>query len=365
MREELIMNNQSTIITLFSSSSTVQYIKDIFSVLSLPRGSIFQFRYQSDYIDPRVRGIFDNNNNLDLKALVAFRSSTSSPDDQCFYVPIRWAKIKSIIQISNGYTVNFEIHGYPIYTPDFRNKSTSFQGINESAKRFFQQMGNNDYAVWGESLAIVNLDDDVDRDSENWYEIVRRLTLLPDYKDYHFLKCSFPYMEKIDNDLGTYEKIECNVENNFTQFIEEKCVYIDIEYYSANYDQSKKRQIDVFVDENILSRAKGLRTTLQSRYGTIKLGLQSKKVTNKTITEVVINTNSSIPDELQTEITFPVVVIKNKIHKILKSIITSIGALLVAMPGIINDSLDVGWNILIAGLGVLVLGINNYWESKE
>ena len=52
-------------------------------------------------------------------------------------------------------------------------------------------------------------------------------------------------------------------------------------------------------------------------------------------------------------------------HKILKSIITSIGALLVAMPGIINDSLDVGWNILIAGLGVLVLGINNYWESKE
>ena len=241
------MNNQSTIITLFSSNSTVQYIKDIFSVLSLPRGSIFQFRYQSEYIDPRVRGIFDDNNNLNLKALVAFRSSKSSPDDQCFYVPIRWVKIKSIIQISNGYTVNFEIHGYPIYTPDFRNKSTSFQGINGSAKRFFQQMGDNDYAVWGESLAIVNLDDDVDRDSENWYDIVRRLTLLPDYKDYHFLKCSFPYIEKMDSDMGTYEKIKCNVENNFTQFVEEKCVYIDIEYYSANYDQSKKRQIDVLL----------------------------------------------------------------------------------------------------------------------
>ena len=359
------MNNQSTIITLFSSDSTVQYIKDIFSVLSLPRGSVFQFRYQSNYIDPRIRGIFNNNDNLNLKALIAFRSKASSSDDQCFCVPIRWVKIKSIIQISNGYTVNFEINGYPSYTSDFRNKSTSFQGINESAKLFFHQMGNNDYAVWGESLAIVNLDDEADRDSENWFEIVRRLTLLPDYKDYHFLKCSSPYMEKINNEMGTYEKIKCNVENNFTQFIEEKCVYIDVEYYSANYDQSKKRQIEVFVDENILSKAKGLRTTLQSRYGTIKLGLQSKKVTNKTITEVVINTNSSIPDELQTEITFPVIVIKNKIHKILKAIITSIGALLVAMPGIINDSLDIGWNILIAGLGVFVLGINNYWESKE
>lgn len=359
------MNNQSTIITLFSSNSTERYIKDIFSVLSLPRGSVFQFSYQSNYIDPRVRGIFDNNENLNLKALIAFRSKIFTPNDQCFYVPVRWVKIKSIIQISNGYTVNFEINGYPNYTSDFRSKSTSFRGINESAQRFFRQMGNNDYAVWGESLTIVNLDDDIDKDSENWFEIVRRLTLLPDYKDYYFLKCSSPYIEKFNSGNRVYEKIKCSVENNFTQFVEGKCTYIDIEYYSANYDQSKKRQIDVFVDENILRKAKGLRTTLQSRYGTIKLGLQSKKVTNKTITEVVINTNSSMPDELQTEVTFPVVVIKNKIHKLLKSIITSIGALLVAMPGIINDNLDIGWNLLIAGLGVLVLGINNYWESKE
>ena len=359
------MNNQSTIITLFSSNSTVQYIKDIFSVLSLPRGSSFQFRYQSDYIDPRVIGLFDSDNHIDTKALVAFRSKSSSEDNQCFYIPIRWVQIKSIVKLSNGYTVYFLIKGYPSFTSDFRNNSNSFQEINESAKRFFQQTGNNGYAVWGESLAIVNLDDDTERESENWFEIVRRLTILPDYKDYHFLKCSLPYMEKINKKTGEYKKIECNVENNFTQFIEGKCVYIDIEYYSANYDQHKKRQIEVFVDENILCKAKGLRTTLQSRYGTIKLGLQSKNVTNKTITEVVINTNSSIENELQTEITFPVVVNKNITHKIIKSVIVSIGALLVAMPGIINDSLDVGWNILIAGLGVFVLGINNYWESKE
>lgn len=357
------MNNQSTIITLFSSNSTVQYTKDIFSVLSLPRGSVFQFRYQNNYIDPRVRGIFDNNQNLDLKALIAFRSKSGSPNDQCFYVPIRWVKVKSIMQISNGYTVNFEINGYPNYTSDFRNKSTSFQGINESAQLFFQQMGNTDYAVWGESLVIVNFDDDADRDSENWFEIVRRLTLLPDYKNYYFLKCSSPYIEKINNEI--FKKEKCNIKKNFTQFMEGKCVYIDIEYYSANYEPNKKRQIDVFVDENILSKAKGLRTTLQSRYGTIKIGLQPKKVMNKTITEVVINTNSSTPNELQTEIIFPIVVIKNKIHKLWKSIITSIGALLVAMPGIINDNLDIGWNILIASFGVLVLGINNYWESKE
>lgn len=358
------MNNQSTIITLFSSNATVQYTKDIFSVLSLPRGSIFQFRYQSNYIDPRVRGIFDNNENLNVRALIAFRSNSTAPDDNWFYIPIRWVKIKSIVQISNGYTVNFEINGYPSYTPDFRNKSNTFKEINECAKDFFHNMGKNDYAVWGEALTIVNLDDEEDRDSENWFEIVHKLTLLPDYKDYYFLKCSSPYVENINNN-AICQKEKCSIKNKFTQFVEGRCVYIDIEYYAENYDPSIKRQIDVYVDENILSKVKGLRTNLQSRYGTIKLGLQSKKVMNKTLTEVVINTNSSTSDELQTEITFPIVVIKNKIHRVWKSIITSIGALLIALPGIINDSLNIGWNILIASLGILVLGINNYWESKE
>ena len=119
------------------------------------------------------------------------------------------------------------------------------------------------------------------------------------------------------------------------------------------------------MDNNIISKAKGLHSILQSRYGTIRLGLQPKKVANKTITEVIITSSSSVSNELETEIVFPIIVIKNKFHKLIKAFITAAGALLVALPGIIGDNLDMGWNILIAGIGVLVLGINNYWESKE
>lgn len=360
------MSNQTTVITLFSSDSTVQYIKDIFSVLSLPRGSGFQFRYQSNYVDPRVVTLFSNNTkNLNLKALVAFRSNHSTPNDKCFFIPIRWVRVQSVVHISNGYTVNFEIDGYPSYLPNFRTASATFQGINTSAQNFFQTMGNNDYAVWGEPLPIVNFDDNIDRDSENWFEIVKSLTLIPDYKDYHFFKCSAPYTEEINNINGQYEKEECEKNGHLITFVEGKCVNIDVEYYSESYDRSKKRQINVLVDNNIIGKAKGLHSILQSRYGTIRLGLQPKKVANNTITEVIITSSSSVVNELETEIVFPIIVVKNKFHKLIKAFITAAGALLVALPGIIGDNLDIGWNILIAGIGVFVLGINNYWESKE
>lgn len=360
------MNNQIPIITLFSSDSTVQYIKDIFSVLSLPRGSVFQFRYLNNYVDPRAKALFSSNKkNLNIKALVAFRSSSSTQEDSRFYIPIRWVKIYSVVQISNGYTVNFEIEGYPAYTPDFSNKSTTFQEINKNAKTFFQTYNSNDFAVWGEALSIVKLDDDINRDGENWFEIVRRLTLLPDYKEYCFFKCSSPYIEKTNNYNGEYEKCECIKNGNLTQFIEGKCVNIDVEYYSESYDKNKKRSIDILIDETVLSKAKGLHAVMQSRYGTLKIGLQPKKVSNNTITEVVINTSSSDINELGTEIVFPVVISKNRLHKIVKATITAVGALLVALPGIIGDNIHIGWNIIFAGTGVLVLGINNYWESKE
>lgn len=358
------MNN--TIITLFSSNATVQYVKDVFSVLSLPRGSLFQFRYQHNYLDPRTMAFFSNSSKkMNSRALVVFKSKYNSPVDNSFCIPIRWVRIKSISQIPNGYAVYFELDGYPKLTSEFRNQSATFQGLNQNAQSIFQQMGNNDYSVWGESLSIVSLEDEPRRDGENWLEIVRKLALVPGYNDYHFLKCSPFYIDELDFNTGNHQKVNCAKNQHLTEFVEGRCVNVDIEYYSANYNSSKKRQVELLVDSNVLSKSKGLRTTLQSRYGTIKIGLQSKIVANHTISEVIVSTVSSAVDELGTELVFPIVVVKNKASKLVKAIITGVGALLVALPGIIGDSLDVGWNILIAIAGALVLGINNYRESKE
>lgn len=38
-----------------------------------------------------------------------------------------------------------------------------------------------------------------------------------------------------------------------------------------------------------------------------------------------------------------------------------LGVLLVALPGITRDNIQLIWNIILAGLGVLVLGVGSYW----
>lgn len=359
------MGNQVKIITLFSSDATIQYKKDIFSVLALPRNSVFQFRYESKYIDPRVLTLLGNFSNDNIAVLIAFRSKSDCSDDKSFYIPIRWGTIDSIIHISNGYAINFKVDGYPSYTSDFMNSTHSFAGINECAKKYFEANKNNDYAVWGDSLPTVNVDDRTNSaDEKNWFEIVRRLAHIPGNEDYYFFKCSQLYTEKYQKSKRTYTNILCTQKDSFTKIVEGKCTNIDIEYYTTKYSNDKNRQIDVFVDDNILSKSKGLKTLLQSRYGTKKLGFQSKKISNNTVTEITICTKSNV-EELPTEIVIPVMIVKNRGYKLKKAIIMSIGALLVSLPGIIGSSIEVGWNIFIAGIGVAIMGINNYWESKE
>lgn len=359
------MNNQNTIVTLFSSNSTDQYIKDIFSVLALPRGSFFEFRYEKKYIDTRVTALLQGAKKLNIKALVAFRSSHNSPPENCFCIPIRWVRIDSVENISNGYSITFEIEDYPVLNHDFRSDISTYEKLSENAYDFFCNCQTQNYAVWGETLPIVSLtESSTNREQESWFEIVKKINLIPDYSDYHFFKCSNFYTEKIDK-KGNYIKNECTQKEHLTRVTEGTCVYVDIEYYSNCHITTQKRNITVSLDENAFSQAKGLHNSIQSRYGFLKFAFQPKMVSNNTITEIALYSTSSLTSEIPTEIIFPIILVKNKTYSIVKSAITALGALLVASPGIIGDKLHIGWNILIAGMGVLTIGINNYFESKE
>lgn len=354
------MINNSTIITLFSSEATEQYIKDIFSVLSLPRGSRFEFRYQSDYIDPKVISIFDNFTAKDtIRAIITFCSDNKS-DEKSFYIPIRWVTIDSVEKLSNAYIVGFYICGYPEYSSDFKNESRSFEGINRNTINFFQNINRSKYAVWGEPLTIVETIDSCEREKENWFEIVSRLTLVSGYEDYYFFRCSSLYSKSVGK--NKLKKSKCKKQGNLFIIEYGKSAYIDIEFFSKKYDNKKKRQISVFVDDNKLSKTQGLKTSLQSRYGSIKLGFQTKKVATNTITEIVINTGAL--DEFQTEIILPVIIVKKIYKRIFKSLVTAVGALFIALPAILINLLSAKWNIVFAAIGVLIMAINSFWDSK-
>lgn len=362
------------ILTLLSSNQVVQYEQNIFSVLSLPRDSIFQFSYQEKYLDKSVIKLFNTNKILNNRAVVVFRSKAPKKSkklkvEESFCIPIRWVQIQSVERISNGgWVITFVIKGYPKYTSQFASDSESFRGINQSAGKFFSNLKKHYLSVLGRAIDLVEVDENTctpESDSENWYEIVKSIARIPAYKDYHFLKCSKFYMQKMDGKTYMPIKTWCEIKDNHIVVIEREPLYIDIEYFAATYTRDVKRKIDVLFNDKVLNRTSGLLATLQSRYGTMKIGFQSQKVANNTITELVITTKNAQNDELLTELKFPIIVKKDKKYRLGKAIVMGLGALLVALPGITRDNIQLIWNIILAGLGVLVLGVGSYWESKD
>ena len=191
------------ILTLFSSNSTVQYTKDVFSVLSLPRDSIIDFRYQAQHVDNVVKPIFSNRQNgAGTRVLIAFRSSAfvngseaKTNEEKVFIVPIRWAVVTGVKLFSDVYTVGLKLQGYPSFSQNFRNLCSDFSGINRYAKEYFGSH-NAALAVHSVQLDAVDLNDEIDRETINWRSIVEVLVNIPEYENYHFLKSSSFYWEK-------------------------------------------------------------------------------------------------------------------------------------------------------------------------
>lgn len=357
----------NNILTLFSSDSTVQYTKDVFSVLSLPRGSIFQFRYQSQYVDDAVKTIFENEKKgTGYRVLIAFRSNANTAEDGMFILPIRWAVITSVKLFSDVYSVYFKLTGYPTFTHAFKNRVSDYSKINDYAKNYFQSH-NKDIAVHSVPLDAVEIrnNDDVERDTENWRSIVEAFTKIPSYSECYFLKCSSLYTEIFNSKNEQKTIVNCPIIDGHFVLTEGQCTNLNIEYYSSIYDRTRIQKIEVLVDENVVRKVRGMRTLFQSRYGCITLGFQSQSNSNNTISEISIHTEGMPANVIQTDAVFPIITQKNKLYKIKKSIIMGLGAALVALPGIIGNNINVVWNIVLAILGVLILGINNYWESKE
>lgn len=351
------------ILTLFSSNSTIQYTKDIFSVLSLPRNCHIQFRYQSQYVENSVKAIFENTNlGAGTKVLLAFRSNSKEDTANMFIVPIRWAKIISVKHFSDVYTVSLELLGYPSFSTAFRAKSANYNEINLYANNFLIGEKKNLAAI-STCLDLVELEDKIEKDIENWRAIVESLTKIPQYSKCYFLKYSAIYKENYR--FGKTKRKECKMVNGRFVLTEEQLVNIDIEYYSSDYSESIKRKIDVDVDGIAVKHVKGLRTIIQSRYGSIALGFQPLKVSNNTISEIILCTSSQPEEKIQTDIVLPVILKTNKKHRIRHAIIMSVGAALVALPGILSNNVDISLNIALGVIGALTLGVNYFLDPKE
>ena len=347
-------------ITLFASPATLQYKKDVFSVIALPRKGNYQFRYVSEYIDPNALSLFRSNKILDLEAIIALKSVYTSPKNEKYCVPLRLALIKSVENTADGYVINFEVGGYPSFSIDFNPKT--FDELNDFFVDKFLSFESTDYTVWNKSLPTIN-DDKEDDDENNWGKICRYINLIPEFKNYHLIKFSTPYIEKWKK--GSLIRQEIRRKNNIFQVTEGECFNFDIEYFTKEYNRKNNKSIQFLYDEKVISQAKGLRSKIQSRYGCIKVGFQPLKVPNNTISELFFSTKNYESKEVPIEISVPFIVCKKRSKVIIQTVLSSFGAVLIALPAIVKDYFPLWATIIFAILGVALIGITNYFQSKE
>lgn len=345
------------LITLFSSESTKQYVKDIFTVLALPRDAEYQFRYETKYVESGVRSLFSSDYNIGTKALVVFRSKNIENEDKLFVVPIRWVEIIRVSLVADFYTVTFRVKSYPSFSNEFKDTSYSFDKISACAKQIL--VGNNkDLAVLKGGLSIVGNHserNDSNRENENWLNIVNTISRIPQYNRYYFLRCS-PFLSS----NGT----PCVFENNVSTLEEEKCAYLQIDYYQREYSDSDQNEIEVIFDSTLVSRSSGLSAKMEARYDSIRLGFQPKNTMNGTLSEIIICATLGAKIR-QTEITLPIRIVKRKYSSGVRASVMGFGACLVALPGLFPDGIGLEWKIATAAVGAFVMGINHFIELKR
>lgn len=358
-------------LTIFSSDWTRQYELDIFSILSLPRNCMFSISYQDKYLDSSVKTMFEKKNyKFGNRALIIFRSNAEKLDNTKFCIPIRWVQIKSFERMVNdGWTIHFVTQGYPEFSPEYAAKTNCLSGIEKLAEETFAIFSHEELSVLNSLLNCVNSDkhsSGLTSDSKNWTEIIKRIAMVPQYANYHFLKCSKLFAPRVNPITHTTRKKWCKLKNNHFAVTEQTPLYVDIEYYATDYKSDFQKTIDIWVNEKALTRTNGYQISLLSRYGTKRFGFQPQKVPDNTFTEIEIALKRSSDNKLLTEIVFPVVVNKNKKYRAFKALIMGVGALLVALPGMMSDEgVLIFEKILYAGAGGIILALGGYMESKE
>lgn len=341
--------------TLFSSDSTVKYANDILSVIALPVDSTYQFRYETTYIQQKVRGRFYGDCS-GTKALIAFRSKRDCDKSERFIVPVRWAEIISVKYVADFYIITFRVGSYPCFSTDYDQAYSNFADIQACASDYFEtSQEHNDSAVIEGVIPFAD-SNTIEDNNKNWRKIVRALSLFPDFNNNYFLKCSC---------LHTQPDKVCKIINDRVLVKEKKYYFMEIEYYQMNYTANKNCKIKTITDTNIIQHASGFEIELESRYDLVRLGFQTGNIPQNTVSEIQIRTYDNEESKYQTKVIIPIKVVKNKVIKFFISLAISIGAFFIGIPGIVNDAMSLEAKIAFSLSGAIIMIISNFYTLKD
>lgn len=353
-------NMLDSTITLFSSDSRPQYVKDVFNVLALPHGSMYRFRYKEKYIHSDVIEHLGSSKIKGTIALIAFRTKLGIDKNEQILIPVRWASITNIRKSSDYYLIDFTVLGYAVFNKEFEN-CRNYEDINSLAKKYFSSQDKIDAFVIKNTPNIVipfantkpnkiNEDDEKDR----WLKVTERLSIYPKFEKCYYFKASI-----IKNGLAKLFNPNSVMEGGRTN--------INIEY--NNFCDISDSEINVEYDECLLIPSRDKKTKIECRYDSTIYAFQAKGILSDTPTQITLNCYSYKDTEnnqdIKTMIKIPLIIKRNRCYLFARVLLSLVGAIGIGLPGVLSESTPSKCKVVLFVIGSIFIAISWLIPYKE
>jgi hypothetical protein len=329
---------------LLASNARRKYSEDILSVLAMPEGSIVRFRYDQKYVSADVQRAAKDV--VDTDGLVGFVADTGS--DHPFLLPIRYVSVVSVECPGRVFVFNLRIGGYPALddgkvAPDELTKK-SYEQLKQlwpNRAEEFKPVQSSPPSLGARPSSEA---------ARNWEVIAERLAWHDTFKSSYFLRVDPLTTLKNDDEL-TFD------DEGRLKLVDGQSLRVRTVFYSDDYAPTAKQSLSCSTDDKFVRVSSDAVYDVALRYDLVEFWLHPSTLNYGTVSTVKIKLENS--DEASTSVAayvgLPVIVRRSRPKLAIRAAVTSLGALLVALPAILGTGSSLGLRLVSALFGASIL----------
>ncbi|WP_062435580.1 hypothetical protein [Herbidospora daliensis] len=336
-------------VLLLSSNHRRRYAEDILSALALPRGAVIQFRYDAEYVAPRLREKIANGTVVTTRCLLAFVADVET--DAPFMVPVRFATVVSAESVADVVLFRLQVEDYPSLD-EFPTTETEIRGAGKRFVDTLIQRNGQHYFPAASQFADLHCHEPVGTDPQSWLGVARRLA-----RHDEFAKSYFVRVEPPRTPSGKTIKFDASGQLSVS---DRQPVKIRVNFFSADYSESPK-QLTCATDGTYLRISSDDSYDVALRYDSVEFWLQPAVLSFDALARVTVKLSA---DRLTTNAGFPVVVRRSRSRLALRLGASGLGAILVALPAVLGSGVALEWRLLPAVAGAVLLALSTVVISR-
>lgn len=337
-------------LALFATDARPRYTNDVLTVLSLPAGAAYQFRYDNKYFPPEISDALDAGKAEGTAAVVCFRGKPTSTFGECV-TAIRHVKILRVESVADFRILYFKVDGYA----DTRFDTSRLDTMVDATTEYLDSLPpkHRDKPVQHGMSNLVVPQPAADR--QGWINVATALSKHPTYEQTHFLR-----VEQITTSEGALVNPDGN---GVYEFSDEKLYYLNMHYYAHRFDIADARLV-TSADNAIIRMASSSVRELDSRYDSLKSWLHVQPVAGATNTEISVVVSRDGMNAPKTRVTLPVIVRRSTKVLTGQVLLSAVSGILIALPALLGPGVNLTLRILCAVVGAVLLALVTYVIRK-